>query len=123
MAVRIITLVILSAILCSCNKQQQAPVPSPSGLYFITTEKNTENMVRVILLDKEMNQLDLIDTRASVYSKYAHGWHHKSDHAIIYSGDVGTLSYKITNERLETVETTDEYHKLGRKIRDKLYEK
>ncbi|RUA16235.1 MAG: hypothetical protein DSY55_04615 [Clostridia bacterium] len=122
---------IIASIILGCGPQKYPAeiVNSPSGKYQIKATINTDESdktkylcVQLHLLDAQGKELSQLQSSASYTMKWAIGWMEKDDIVILYSSDIGTYAYKIENNTLEKIKTTDVIIKRGEQLKKLKYE-
>lgn len=83
----------------SCSDKRINRQVSPSGSYSFYTSIENFNII-IHLLDKNNNEISVVDTRASDVMKWAVGWIPKKDTVVLYSSDIGSYAYIIENQKL-----------------------
>ena|ERR1044072_28463 len=103
-------------------------IVSPTAKYFITTTVNRSNNKKddfadvVIHLYNSHGQL-LFDfnTHAGDANKWAAGWDRTTDTIVLFSSDIGNAAYEIENEKLKSVDLTDELNKRASELKEEKY--
>ncbi|HYV90193.1 MAG TPA: hypothetical protein VE978_00345 [Chitinophagales bacterium] len=116
-------------VFCNPPLPDKEILSSPSGLYNLHVEFNTDKnepskyaCLKLLLFDKQGKQLSSLQTNASEFSKWAIDWHPHGDTIILFSQDVGTYSYKVANDQtLQQITVTPEIDSLGIKTFNKKY--
>jgi len=127
---KIIILSIIASIILGCGPQKYPIeiVNSPSGKYQIKATINTDESdkakylcVKLHLLDAQGKELSQLQSNVSQTMKWAIGWMGKDDIVIFYSSDLGTYAYKIENNTLKKMKTTDVIIKRGEQLKKLKY--
>ena len=94
---------------------------APSGKYYLSTEireapESGQEHVFLILRDRSEAHLDSYDTLASPIQKWAVGWLDGDDVVVLYSSDIGTYAYEISEGKLSPIELSPEATEKGREL-------
>jgi len=101
---------------------------SPTTKYYITTTVNRTNNkkddfadVIIHLYNSKGKLLSDFNTGAGDSNKWAAGWDRIKDTIILFSSDIGNAAYKIENEKLKSVDLTDELNRRASELKNEKY--
>lgn len=77
--------------------------------------------VVIHLHDSSGYTIDTINTGAGDFSKWAVGWHSQGDTVLLYSSDIGTLAWKIEEQKLIPTKPHAEILRQARALKEKKY--
>ena len=87
------------------------------------TDKAKYGCIVLTLLDTTNKQISTIQTDATDNMKWAVNWYPNKDTIILYSSDIGSRAYHLTDKnRLDTIATTRDIDSIARIIFQKKYE-
>jgi hypothetical protein len=83
-------------LLVGCNRIEQPLIPqSPNGTFVV--EATTKDGLLILNVFSKNKLTHTIETKASIYQKFALGWHNKEQVLILYSSDIGVRAWTSTN--------------------------
>lgn len=124
----IILLILLLWVACQTTTHQNQKIWSKSKCYYFQTSVNRTNASKddyadVVLhvFDSAGSLIDIYNTRAGDFNKWAVGWDLQGDTIVLYSADIGTQAWQIINDSLSSVQITDALESRAEQIKTAKY--
>jgi hypothetical protein len=126
----ILIVLVISIIGCSVNNYETDLIKSPSEKYSIkatvnTSDKNADDYADVVIhiYDSENTKIDSINSKAGDFSKWAIGWTNSGDTIVLFSSDIGTKSWGITDNRSLQITVNDKLNQRALELKKQKYNK
>ncbi|OZG72299.1 hypothetical protein BTA51_16295 [Hahella sp. CCB-MM4] len=102
------SLLLISFFLVSCTPSDEFPdLKSSSGDYSISGYADSDGLLVITVKQKNGDDSVEINTRASVYQRFAYGWLDTDSVIMVNSSDIGILAWDITTHYQPTEITGD----------------
>ncbi|WP_133257081.1 hypothetical protein [Hymenobacter edaphi] len=95
---------------CFFSDFKEGPFPSPSGAYAVVAKVNRMHKerddyadVKLLLLNREKQVIDSVNSKAGDASKWAAGWMPNGDTVVLYSADIGSKAWSIKDNHLREI--------------------
>ncbi|MGK7888186.1 MAG: hypothetical protein AB4042_02565 [Leptolyngbyaceae cyanobacterium] len=105
-----------------------APLPSPSGQYFVDVTVNQSNTdpatylcLVLHLLDGQRQERSRLQTTASNRMKWAIGWMPDPDIVVLYSSDIGTTAWSVSTGDFEAMTVSPAIRRWGEQLKSDKY--
>lgn len=116
-------------VIAGCSRQGGSPLPSPSGNFVALAEisgaeagPTRRDCVRLKITDTKNKVVVVYQTGASDFQKWAFAWV-PGDSLVLYSSDIGTLSYDIRSGQIIERTPTSAEEEIGRQAYEQKYAK
>jgi len=117
---KLIGLLLIALFLVACSRTPSTPLVSPSGQYSVTTDIPGDSAGPTRRLSLRLNILEIktkkeiqFQTGASDIQKWALNWT-LTGSLVLYSSDVGTSTYEITENKIIERSPTEEEKEIER---------
>jgi len=101
------------------SNHKAASVLSSDKLYSIDIQTNNNGILELHIY-RDNKKLIVLNTRASIYQKYAIGWKHQENIIVMYSSDIGTRAWSVIGIKVTKVKTK-EHEKYAKELYNKKY--
>jgi len=81
--------------LVGCGDIEQSLVPESAASGFVVKSAVDDNGILVLSIIGGSKVLHTINTEASIYQKFAVGWHNVGDVLVLYSSDTGGKAWSV----------------------------
>jgi hypothetical protein len=95
---------------CFVDKYEEGPFLSPTKNYTLIAkvddmDEESENYaeLRLVVINKNGQAVDSVETGASDFSKWAAGWMNHGDTIVLHSSDIGPRAYSMLTGELQEI--------------------